>query len=190
MRISDWSSDVYSSDLKPARGASFAPAPPPDVAPDPALSAPGAYEMVTGQAQLDAWIERLRAADEFAVDTETDSLDAMRANLVGMSFCIEPGVACYIPLAHDYPGMPEQLDRAQVLAALAPLFADASVKKLGQHGKYDLHVLRRHGVEVAGYADDTMLESFVLESGRSEEHTSELQSLMRISYAVFCLKKK
>src|SRR3546814_2198811 len=108
--------------------------------------------MVTGQAQLDAWIERLRAADEFAVDTETDSLDAMRANLVGMSFCIEPGVACYIPLAHDYPGMPEQLDRAQVLAALAPLFADASV--------------------------------------RSEEHTSELQSLMRISYAVFCLKKK
>src|SRR3546814_1252599 len=93
--------------------------------------------------------------------------------------------------------MPEQLDRAQVLAALAPLFADASVKKLGQHGKYDLHVLRRHGVEVAGYADDTMLESFVLESGRprhdldrSEAHTSELQSLMRTSYAALCLQKQ
>src|SRR3546814_198911 len=106
MRISDWSSDVYSSDLKPARGASFVTAPPPDVAPDPALSAPGAYEMVTGQAQLDAWIERLRAADEFAVDTETDSLDAMRANLVGMSFCIAPGVARSHPLAPRYAGMP------------------------------------------------------------------------------------
>src|SRR3546814_5187034 len=91
-----------------------------------------------------------------------------------MSFCIEPGVACYIPLAHDYPGMPEQLDRAQVLVALAPLFADASVKKLGQHGKYDLHVLRRHGVEVAGYADDTMLESFVLESGRTRHDMDSL----------------
>src|SRR3546814_9531385 len=70
--------------------------------------------------------------------------------------------------------MPEQLDRAQVLAALAPLFADASVKKLGQHGKYDLHVLRRHGVEVAGYADDTMLESFVLESGRTRHDMDSL----------------
>src|SRR5690606_12149380 len=159
---------------KPARGASFVTAPPPDAAPDPALSAPGAHEMVTGQAQLDAWIERLRAADEFAVDTETDSLDAMRANLVGMSFCIEPGTACYIPLAHDYPGVPAQLGRAQVLAALAPLFADPAKKKLGQHGKYDLHVRRRHGVGVAGYADDTLLESFVLESGRTRHDMDSL----------------
>ena len=159
---------------KPARGASFVTAPPPEVALDPALSAPGTYETVTAQAQLDAWIERLRAADEFAVDTETDSLDAMRANLVGMSFCIEPGTACYIPLAHDYPGVPAQLDRAQVLAALAPLFADPAKKKLGQHGKYDLHVLRRHGVEVAGYADDTLLESFVLESGRTRHDMDSL----------------
>lgn len=159
---------------KPARAASFVTAPLPEGAPDPALSAPGVYEMVTTQAQLDAWIARLQAADEFAVDTETDSLDAMRANLVGMSFCIEPGTACYLPLAHDYPGMPAQLDRAQALAALAPLFADASIKKLGQHGKYDLHVLRRHGVEVAGYADDTMLESFVLESGRTRHDMDSL----------------
>src|SRR3546814_18138139 len=78
---------------KPPRGASFVTAPPPDVVLDPALSAPGAYEMVTGQAQLDAWIERLRAADEFAVDPETDSHDALRANLVGLSFLIEPGLA-------------------------------------------------------------------------------------------------
>src|SRR3546814_16661462 len=112
--------------------------------------------MVTGQAQLDAWIGRLRAADEFAVDTETDSLDAMRANLVGMSFCIEPGVACYIPLAHDYPGMPEQPDRAQVLAALAPLFADASVKKLAQPGTFALTVPPRHSVEGAGFAGEPL----------------------------------
>src|SRR5690606_1855156 len=109
---------------KPARAASFVTAPLREGAPYPALSAPGAYEMVTAQAQLDDWIARLEAADGFAVDTETDSLDAMRASLVGMSFCIEPGTACYIPLAHDYPGAPAQLDRAQVLAALAPLFAD------------------------------------------------------------------
>ena len=159
---------------KPGRGPSFVTAPQPEAAPDPALSAPGEYDVVLEQAQLDAWIERLRAADEFAFDTETDSLDAMRANLVGMSFCIEPGAACYIPLAHDYPGMPAQLDRAQVLAALAPLFADASRKKLGQHGKYDLHVLRRHGVEVAGYADDTLLESFVLDSGRTRHDMDSL----------------
>src|SRR3546814_19280413 len=112
--------------------------------------------MVTGQAQLDAWIERLRAADEFAVDTEPDSLDAMRANLVGMSFCLEPGVACYIPLAHDYPRMPEQLERAQVLVALAPLFADAQVKTHGQHGQYDLHVRPSHGSTVAGQAQNTL----------------------------------
>ncbi|MDN5782809.1 MAG: DNA polymerase I, partial [Luteimonas sp.] len=159
---------------KAGRGASFITAPQPEVALDPALSAPGSYETVLEQAQLDAWIERLRAADEFAFDTETDSLDAMRANLVGMSFCVEPGTACYIPLAHDYPGVPAQLDRAQVLAALAPLFADALRKKLGQHGKYDLHVLRRHGVEVAGYADDTMLESFVLDSGRTRHDMDSL----------------
>jgi DNA polymerase-1 len=159
---------------KSARGASFITAPLPESALDPALSAPGTYETVLEQAQLDAWIERLRAADEFAFDTETDSLDAMRANLVGMSFCVEPGTACYIPLAHDYPGVPAQLDRARVLAALAPLFADAAKKKLGQHGKYDLHVLRRHGVAVAGYADDTMLESFVLDSGRTRHDMDSL----------------
>src|SRR5690606_22590636 len=166
---------------KPARGASFVTAPPPDATPDPALSAPGSYETVLEQAQLDAWLARLRAAGEFAFDTETDSLDAMRANLVGMSFCIEPGTACYIPLAHDYPGMPAQLDRTAVLAALAPLFADPARKKLGQHGKYDLHVLRRHGVEVAGYADDTMLESFVLDSGRTR-HDMDSQAARLLGY--------
>lgn len=130
-------------------------------APPPELAAPGEYETILTQDQLDAWINRLREADEFAFDTETDSLDPMQARLVGLSFAVETGRAAYLPLAHDYPGVPAQLDRTETLAALAPLFADANKKKLGQHGKYDLHVLRRNGIEVAGYADDTMLESFV-----------------------------
>ncbi|HEY1069658.1 MAG TPA: DNA polymerase I [Thermomonas sp.] len=132
---------------------------------DPALSAPGDYQTVHTAAQLSDWIARLQAADEFAFDSETDSLDPMRATLVGLSFSVEPGQACYIPLGHDYPGAPAQLDRAAVLDALRPLLEDPSRKKLGQHGKYDLHVLRRHGVAVRGYADDTMLESFVLNAG-------------------------
>ncbi|MCL1635009.1 DNA polymerase I [Luteimonas sp. SX5] len=157
-----------------ARGTGFVSAPAPVAAVDPALSAPGEYETILLPSQLRAWIERLQAADEFAFDSETDSLDPMQANLVGLSFSVEPGKAAYLPLAHHYPGAPEQLDRAQTLAALAPLFADAGRKKLGQHGKYDLHVLRRHGIEVKGYADDTMLESFVLNSGSSRHDMDSL----------------
>ena len=158
-----------------ARGTGFVAAATTDaVALDPALSVPGEYEAVLTTEQLDALIGTLRKADEFAFDSETDSLDPMQANLVGLSFAVEPNKAVYIPLAHEYPGAPAQLDRDATLAALAPLFADANKKKLGQHGKYDLHVLRRHGVEVAGYADDTMLESFVLNSGSSRHDMDSL----------------
>ncbi|MCJ0826845.1 DNA polymerase, partial [Luteimonas sp. 50] len=146
----------------------------PEPAPDAALAAAGEYEMVLTRAQLDAWVARLQAAAEFAFDTETDSLDAMRANLVGLSLAVEPGRAAYIPVAHAYPGVPVQLPRAEVLDALRPLFADPGKRKLGQHGKYDLHVLRRHGVEVAGYADDTMLESFVLNATASRHDMDSL----------------
>ena len=138
-------------------GAAAAPAAPAD----PALTGPGEYEAITDEAGLAAWICRLEAAEEFAFDVETDSLDPLRANLVGISLSVEPGRACYIPLAHDYPGAPPQLDRAHVLDALRPLLADPARRKLGHHGKYDIHVMRRHGIDVAGYADDTMLESFV-----------------------------
>ena len=131
---------------------------------DPALSAPGEYEMVLTTEQLDAWMQRLADAELISFDTETDALDAMRANLVGISLAVEPGRAAYIPVGHDYPGAPAQLPREQVLAALRPALEDPSKKKLGQHGKYDLHVLRRHGVNLQGYHDDTMLESFVLNS--------------------------
>ena len=134
-------------------------------APDPALAAPGEYECITDADALAAWVKRLQAADLVAFDTETDSLDPMRANLVGLSFAVEAGKACYIPVGHDYPGAPAQLPRDQVLDALRPVLEDAGKPKLGQHGKYDLHVLRRHGVDVQGYAEDTMLESFVFNAG-------------------------
>ncbi|MEN4903943.1 DNA polymerase I [Luteimonas sp. TWI1416] len=146
-----------------AAAATTAPAPPVEV--DPALSAPGEYETVLTTERLEAWIAQLRVAEEFAFDTETDALDAMRSNLVGLSVAVEPGRAAYIPLGHDYPGAPAQLDRSQVLEALRPVLEDPTRRKLGQHGKYDLHVLRRHGVALRGYADDTLLESFVLDAG-------------------------
>ena len=141
---------------------------------DPALAAKGEYETITTIESLQAWIGRLRQAGQFAFDTETDSLDAMRANLVGLSFSAEPGAAAYLPLGHDYPGAPAQLDRAQALDLLRPLLADPAVHKLGQHGKYDLHVMRRHGVELAGYDDDTLLESFVLDSGSARHDMDSL----------------
>lgn len=143
-----------------ARGAASEPAP----ALDAALSAPGEYETVLTTEQLQAWVARAEAAELIAFDTETDALDAMRANLVGISLAVEPGRAAYIPVGHDYPGAPAQLPRQQVLDALRPVLENPDKKKLGQHGKYDLHVLRRHGVDVKGYHDDTMLESFVLNS--------------------------
>ncbi|MBW3550201.1 MAG: DNA polymerase I [Proteobacteria bacterium] len=146
----------------------------PDSAADPALSAPGEYELVLEREQLDNWIARLHAADEFAFDTETDSLDALCANLVGLSLAVEPGRACYIPLAHQYPGAPQQLDRDLVLDALRPLLADPGKRKIGQHGKYDLHVLRCHGVDVQGYADDTMLQSFVFNATASRHDMDSL----------------
>ena len=142
--------------------------------PDALLAAAGEYEMVVTRERLDAWVSLLQAADEFAFDTETDSLDALCANLVGLSFAVEPGRAAYIPLAHDYPGAPPQLDRDEVLDALRALFADPARRKVGQHGKYDLHVLRCHGVEVHGYADDTMLESFVLNATASRHDMDSL----------------
>jgi DNA polymerase-1 len=141
---------------------------------DPALSAPGEYEMVLGRDQLDAWVARLQAADAFAFDTETDALDPLCAALVGISVAVEPGRAAYIPDGHDYPGAPAQLPREEVLDALRPLFTDPGKRKIGHHGKYDLHVLRCHGVQVQGYAEDTMLESFVYNAGASRHDMDSL----------------
>ena len=148
---------------------------------DPALSAPGEYETVLSAEQLQAWVERLQQADLISFDTETDALDAMRARLVGISLAVEPGRAAYIPVGHDYPGAPAQLPMQQVLDALRPVLQDPAKKKLGQHGKYDLHVLRRHGVQVQGYHDDTMLESFVLNS-TATRHDMDSLALRYLGY--------
>ena len=131
-------------------------------APEDKWSAKGEYECVLDMDLLETWLTKLRESKEFVFDVETDALDPMQANLVGISLSVEPFKAAYIPLAHDYPGVPQQLDKNAVLEKLVPIFGDASIHKIGQHGKYDLHVLKRAGIEVNGYHDDTMLESFVL----------------------------
>ncbi|TAN08877.1 MAG: DNA polymerase I [Rhodanobacteraceae bacterium] len=123
---------------------------------------PGAYELVTTPKQLTAWITRLRRAGLVAFDTETTALDPMQADLVGLSFAVEAGTACYIPVGHTYPGVPAQLDRGAVLAALRPLLEDPACRKVGQHAKYDCNVLSHYAINVQGIAFDTMLESYVL----------------------------
>jgi DNA polymerase-1 len=125
------------------------------------LAAPGEYELVTTQAQFDAWLDKLRSAPLIAFDTETTGLDAMRADIVGLSLAVEPGKACYVPLAHDYPGAPAQLGRDAVLAALKPFFEDPARPKLGQHAKYDMNILSHYGIVVQGLKHDSMLESYV-----------------------------
>ena len=122
------------------------------------------YQLVLDEQAFNGWLERLRAAELFAFDTETTSLDYMQAEIVGVSFAIAPGEAAYVPVAHDYPGVPEQLQRERVLAALKPLLEDPQRPKLGQNLKYDMSVLARYGIEMAGIAYDSMLESYVLDS--------------------------
>ena len=132
------------------------------------------YETVFTQAQLDDWLARLRAAEVYAFDTETTSLDYMQARIVGVSFAIESGRAAYVPLGHDYAGAPEQLDRDTVLAQLQPLLEDPTPRKIGQHLKYDMNVLANHGIALAGIAFDTMLESYVLDSVASRHDMDSL----------------
>ncbi|MGH8196905.1 MAG: DNA polymerase I [Steroidobacteraceae bacterium] len=122
------------------------------------------YETIATEKQLAVWLAALEKAPLFAFDTETTSLDYMQAEIVGMSFCIEPGHAAYLPLAHDYPGAPVQLDRKKTLAQLRPLLEDPKRLKVGHHLKYDAHVLACCGIALAGMRFDSMLESYVLNS--------------------------
>ena len=122
------------------------------------------YETVLTWAAFDAWLARVESAELVAVDTETTSLDELQARIVGVSLSVTPGEAAYIPLAHDYPGAPEQLPLDAVLARLKPWLENPARPKLGQHVKYDRHVFANHGIEVHGYAHDTMLQSYVLEA--------------------------
>ncbi|MFW1638966.1 DNA polymerase I [Vibrio parahaemolyticus] len=122
------------------------------------------YETILDEASFNAWLEKLKAAELFAFDTETDSLDYMVANLVGLSFAIDEGIAAYVPVAHDYLDAPEQLDRDWVLEQLKPILEDDTQAKVGQNLKYDASVLARYGIEMKGIKYDTMLASYVYNS--------------------------
>jgi DNA polymerase-1 len=139
---------------------------------EPEVVVESRYETILDQARFDVWLEKLKAAKLFAFDTETTGLDAQQAQLVGLSFAVEPHEAAYIPLTHSYMGVPEQLDRDTVLRALKPLLEDPTKLKVGQHAKYDMNILANcaiggdisQGILVQGVAYDTMLESYVLDS--------------------------
>mgnify|MGYP001418728308 FL=1 len=122
------------------------------------------YEIITEQADFDRWLDKLENAELFAFDTETTSIDAQRAELVGVSLAVEPNEAAYIPVAHSYMGVPDQLDRNAVLAALKPYLEDPNKAKVAQHAKYDINVLAHYDIRVQGVAFDTMLESYVLDA--------------------------
>jgi DNA polymerase I len=122
------------------------------------------YETVTRWEDLERWLRALSQAELFAFDTETTSLDYMQAEIVGVSLCLEPGRAAYVPLRHVYPGAPEQLDRGRVLEALRPILEDPRRGKIGHNLKYDAHVLLNAGIALAGMRFDSMLESYVLNS--------------------------
>ncbi|MEX6500511.1 DNA polymerase I [Pseudomonas zhanjiangensis] len=150
------SGDLFAGDAAAAEGS----------AESEPVPAEGRYETLLEQAQFDAWLDKLKRAELIAFDTETTGLDAQRAQLVGLSFAVSAHEAAYIPVAHSYMGVPTQLDRDQVLAALKPILEDPRKAKVGQHAKYDINILANAStpIEVQGVAFDTMLESYVLDA--------------------------
>ena len=149
------------------------------------------YETILTWPDFERWLARLQSAELVALDTETTSLDELRAQIVGISFSVEPGAAAYIPLAHEGPDAPQQLPLDEVLSRLKPWLEDPACAKLGQHIKYDRHVFANHGIDVRGYAHDTMLQSYVLEvhkphglASLAERHTGRTG----ISYEDLCGK--
>jgi DNA polymerase-1 len=159
--------------------------------PPPPAIAEVHYETVLDLDHLDRWVRQIGQAELTCIDTETTSLDAMQARLVGLSLATQAGQAAYIPLAHDGPGCPPQLDLDTVLARLKPWLENPQAAKLGQHVKYDRHVLANHGIQVRGYAHDTMLQSYVLEVHK--QHSLESLALRHLglkglSYEQLCGK--
>ncbi len=176
-----WRQELDGKESEPGEGkqgaapqpvAAVAPAVAPAVVP---ISSPGAsrnYEAVLTDEQLVAWLKKIERADLVAFDTETTSLDPVRAQLVGMSFSIEAGSAAYVPLAHRYTGAPPQLELEAVLRRLKPWLEDAGSAKLGQNSIYDTHVMANHDVRLAGVAHDTLLQSYLLESHQRHDMDS------------------
>ena len=173
------STPISSAADAPAQGGLFA------------AAVPAEYETVLTDAQLDQWISVIDKAALTAVDTETTSLEAMQAELVGISLCCEPGKAAYIPVAHNYQDAPAQLSREHVLAKLKPWLEDASKPKLGQNLKYDAHIFANYDVALNGIVQDTLLESYVFESHRTHDMDSLASRHLNrktITYAEVCGK--
>lgn len=165
-----WVTDVEAGKWMQAKGAKPAAQPHKAVEVEVEPEAPASqlsydnYVTILDEKVLVEWIERLKKAPLFAFDTETDSLDNVSANLVGLSFATEPGVACYIPVAHDYLDAPDQISRERALELLKPLLEDDKALKVGQNLKYDRGIMQNYGIELRGIAFDTMLESYTLDS--------------------------
>jgi len=180
----------FKRELENASGLGAVPAAA-DAAPVAASSVEKHYETVLSFDALHAWVAKIKAAPLTAIDTETDSLDGMRAQIVGISLSTAPGEAAYIPLRHTYPGAPDQLPADEVLALLKPWLEDHKALKLGQNIKYDTHVFANAGIAVQGYVHDTMLESYVLEAHKPHSLESlALRHLGRsgLSYEDLCGK--
>jgi DNA polymerase-1 len=175
----DAAAGAGSTPVDPSDAAPPAPAAP-AVAVDPRLAGAGEYELVTTPDRLESWLALLRTAGLIAFDCETTALDPMRAEIVGVSFAVEPKRAAYVPLAHDYPGAPPQLPRELVLAALKPILEDPARPKLGQNLKYDINVLSSHGIALQGLVHDTMLESYVLAS--TQRHDMDTLAKRHLGY--------
>ncbi|CAH1903857.1 DNA polymerase I [Candidatus Nitrotoga sp. HW29] len=136
------------------------------------VPAPAHYETILTETQLDTWLEKIRQAELVSIHTETTVLDMMTAQLVGISFATQPHQAAYLPLAHHYPGAPDQLSREHALLKLKPWLENAQHKKLGHDLKYDQHIFANHAIQLAGIAEDTLLQSYVLESHKSHDLNS------------------
>mgnify|MGYP004446333861 FL=1 len=156
LEFKGWLNELLEGDDPAVEGA-------PDIESEQSIDRDG-YQTVLTEEELDAWLDKLKKAELFAFDTETTSLNYMEADLVGVSFATAPGEAAYVPFGHDYPGAPDQLDRALVLDKLKPVLEDEQSKKIGQNLKYDMSVLARAGITLRGVEYDTMLESYVIDS--------------------------
>lgn len=132
------------------------------------------WHTILDQTAFEQLLTRLQQAERFVIDTETSALDWRQAQLVGLSFALQPHEAFYIPVAHDYMGAPTQLDRDTVLAALQPILANPAIGKIGQHLKYDAHILRNHGIDLRGWYFDTMLASYVLNPTATRHNMDDL----------------
>ncbi|WP_130908057.1 DNA polymerase I [Pseudomonas sp. Sample_16] len=177
LEFKSWLNDLDRDAKRLELSSAAEPAPVADLFSAPEVEAPApvaeaAYETILDQARFDVWLEKLNNAKLFAFDTETTGIDAQQAQLVGLSFAVQPNEAAYIPLTHSYIGVPEQLDRDTVLRALKPILEDPNKLKVGQHAKFDMNILancaiggdQANGITVRGIAFDTMLESYVLNS--------------------------